>query len=169
MSTVPTRLSDAQLRALTLATRECGVTHGRDLVARVEVAQVTLDSLRRAALVTDSGRRIIATAAGVMLLDTLSHDERVAAIARAESATADQARAREMGAQLATVCRAASIYVPPPLTPEAVRAELRDRRNRAGQSLDRCRKMLLEHEQAIAALDAASADLDALLATAEAR
>ncbi len=163
------RLSDAQLRALTLAARECGVTHGRDLLTRVEVAQVTLDSLRRAALVTDSGRRIIATAAGVMLLDTLNNDERVAAITRAEAAAADQARARELGAQLAAVCRAASLYVPPPLTPEAVRAELRDRRSRAEQSLDRCRKMLAEHEQHLADLDAASTDLDALLSTAESR
>jgi hypothetical protein len=159
------RLSDAQLRALTLAARPAGVTHGRDLLTGVDVAQVTLDSLRRAALVTDSGRRIIATAAGVMLLDALNHDERVAALARAETAAADQARAREMGAQLATICRAASIYVAPPLTPEAVRAELRDRRSRTEQSLERCRKTLLEHEQAIAALDAASADLTALLAT----
>jgi len=161
-----TRLSDAQLRALTLAARECGVTRGRDLLTRTDVAQVTLDSLYRAGLIEPAGSgRHIATTRGVVLLDGLPHDERVAAITRAEALAADRARARELGAQLDAICRAANIYVPPPITTESVRAELRDRRSRAEQSLDRCRKMLTEHEQAIAALDAASADLDALLAT----
>ena len=161
-----TRLSDAQLRALTLAARECGVTHGRDLVARVDVAQVTLDSLRRASLIEPAGGgRHIATTRGAALLDGLPHDERVAAITRAETLAAERSRAHELAGQLAAICKAACVYVDPPLSADSVRAELRKCRTRTKHSLATARQMVADYEQAIAALDAASADLDTLLTT----
>jgi hypothetical protein len=160
-----TRLSDAQLRALTLAARPAGVTRSRDLLTGVDVAQVTLDSLRRAGLIVSAGGRWTATTSGAALLDGLPHDERVAAIARAETLAAERSRERELASQLAAVCKTASVYVDPPLSADSVRAELRKCRTRTMHSLATARQMVVDYEQAIAALDAASADLAALLTT----
>lgn len=161
-----TRLSDAQLRALTLAARPSGVTRGRDLLSRTDVAQVTLDSLRRAGLIVAAGGRWIATTRGVVLLGSgLTHDERVAAITRAEALAVEHDKAREQATRLATICKDAGLHVDPPLSVGSVRAELRKCRTRTEHSLTTARQMVADYEQALARFDAAAADLDAVLAT----
>jgi hypothetical protein len=166
-----TRLSDAQLRALTLAARECGVTHGHDLLTRTTVAQVTTDSLRRAGLLADggptnalavrwSGRRLIATAAGLDLLDTLTGDERAAALARWEAVKRDTERLATLGRRVHAACAAAGLHSYDRLS-DAQRAA-RQTREDALRRLQAERDAVAAREAQLARLDVLDAELAAL-------
>jgi len=166
-----TRLSDAQLRALTLAARECGVTHGRDLLTQTNVAQVTTDALRRAGLLADGGpcsplaprwggRRLIATAAGLDLLDTLTSDERTAALARWEAVRRDTERMATLGRRVHAACSTAGLH-PCDRLSDAQRAA-RAAREDALRRLQAERGAVAAREAQLARLDVLDAELAAL-------